>query len=389
MRALLRLLTLAALAVGLALAARYNDGYALLVLPPWRVELSLNLLILLQLAGFALFYLILRTVSHILGLPQAVRNYRARRRQEQAERTVGDAIRFSFEGRYGHALKSAASAHRAGYDPALTALMAARAAHALRDDEREAEWLARAVQHENDTSRNARLMTEATLHLEEFRYAEVISTLDLLAAGGQRHIAALRLALRARRALGDWREVLRLVRQLEKYRALNAEQAGPLRLSAYQEILRSLGLDAGALINYWREIPAAERHMSRLAGEAAGLLIAAGDCQNAQRIVEDALEEAWDSSLLAIYAECRDGDVLGRIAQAEDWLKQHPRDAQLLLMLGRLCRRQQLWGKAESYLEASLSIEPTRAAHIELADLLDGLEHPDQANQHYRAAARH
>ena len=97
------------------------------------------------------------------------------------------------------------------------------------------------------------------------------------------------------------------------------------------------------------------------------LLIAAGDCLNAQHIIEDALDEEWDSSLLAIYAECRGGDVLGRIAQAEDWLKRQPRDAQLLLALGRLCHRQQLWGKAQSYLEASLSLQATRDVHVELA----------------------
>ncbi|MEN9355917.1 MAG: hypothetical protein RL695_88, partial [Pseudomonadota bacterium] len=69
MRTLLWLLTLAALAVGLALAARYNDGYVLLVLTPWRVELSLNLLILLQLIGFAVLYLFIRLVTHTLQLP--------------------------------------------------------------------------------------------------------------------------------------------------------------------------------------------------------------------------------------------------------------------------------------------------------------------------------
>ncbi|MCX7172357.1 MAG: heme biosynthesis protein HemY [Proteobacteria bacterium] len=389
MRALLWLLTLAALAVGLALAARYNDGYVLLVLPPWRVELSLNLLILLQLAGFTLLYLFVRVVSHTLGLPQAVREYRARRRRGQAERALGDAVRFSFEGRYGHALKSAASAHGAGYAPALSALVAARAAHALRDSERESEWLRRAAQYELDdgTTRNARLMTDAELNLDAHRYADALGALDVLAAGGQRHIAALRLALRAQRALGDWREVLRLVRQLEKHRGLSAEQAAPLRMRAYQEILRSLSLDAGAMVAYWGEIPAAERHAPRLVAEAARLLIAAEDCLNAQRIIEDALEEEWDSSLLAVYAECRKGDVLGRIAQAEDWLKQQPRDAQLLLALGRLCRQQQLWGKAQSYLEASLSIEPTRLAHLELGEMFDRLDRVDDANRHYRAAA--
>ena len=390
MRPLLWLLALAALAVGVALAARYNGGYVLLVLPPWRVELSLNLMILLQLAGFLLCYLLLRTVAEALRLPRAVRAYRVGRRREQAERALGDALRFAFEGRYGHALRSAASAHEAGYAPALTALVAARAAHDLRDAAREAEWLQRALQHENDpsASRNARLMTEALLHLEAHRYDDAIGTLKLLAAGGQRHIAALRLALRAHRALGDWREVLRLVRQLEKHRALSTDQAVPLRLRAYQEILHSLSLDAGALVNYWREIPAQERLSPRLAGTAARCLIAAGDCQSAQRVIEEVLEEEWDSALVAVYAECRDGDVLGRIAQAEDWLKQQPRDAQLLLALGRLCRQQQLWGKARSYLEASLSITATRVAHLELAEMLERLERPEEANRHYRLAAK-
>ena len=389
MRALLWLLTLGALAVGLALAARYNDGYVLLVLPPWRVELSLNLMILLQLAGFTVLYMLLRVVSHTLRLPQAVREYRARRRRGQAERALGDAVRFSFEGRYGHSLRSAGEAHAAAYSPALSALVAARAAHALRDPERESEWLRRAAQYELDdgTTRIARLMTDAELNLDAHCYAEALGALNVLAAGGQRHIAALRLALRAQQALGDWREVLRLVRQLEKHRALSAEQAAPLRMRAYQEILRSLSLDATALVNYWRELPAGERHAPRLVAEAARLLIAAEDCQNAQRIIQDALEEEWDSSLLAVYAECRKGDVLGRIAQAEDWLKQQPRDAQLLLALGRLCRQQQLWGKAQSYLEASLSIEPTRLAHLELGELFDRLDRTDDANRHYRAAA--
>mgnify|MGYP006279380725 FL=1 len=52
MRWVFTLLALFALAVGLALALRYNDGYALLVLPPYRVELSLNLLVLILGASF-------------------------------------------------------------------------------------------------------------------------------------------------------------------------------------------------------------------------------------------------------------------------------------------------------------------------------------------------
>ena len=387
MRGLLWLLTLAALAVGLALAARYNNGYALLVLPPWRVDLSLNLLILLEVAGFFLLYLFLRTMANTLRLPQTVREYRARRRREQAERALSDALRFSYEGRYGHALKSAATAYAANHAPGLSALVAARAAHALREAEREAEWLSLAAAHDEEC-RIARLMTEVELHLEARRYTDAQAVLDQLTAGGQRHIAALRFALRTYQALGNWREVLRLTRQLEKHRALTGEQAAPLKLRTHQEILRSLSLDAAALAGYWREVPAPERRSPRLAAVAAGLLAAAGDCGSAQGIIEDALETEWDSPLAAVYAECQGGDVLGRIAQAEVWLKRQPRDAQLLLTLGRLCRQQELWGKAQSYLEASLSVAPTRAAHIEVAQLLDHLGRTAEADHHYRAAAQ-
>ena len=386
MRQLLWLLLLAASAVGLALLARGNDGYALLVLPPWRLELSLNLLILIELALFFLGYLALRLFANTLALPRSVREYRARRAREQAQQALGEAFRYYFEGRYGRALKSAGVAYQAAHAPGLAALMAARCAHALRSPEREEHWLARARHHDGET-RHARLMTEAELYLQSHRYAEAQASLDVLAAGGQRHIAALRLGLRNQRALGDWREMLRLIRLLEKTRALSAEQAAPLKLQAQQELLRAASLDAAALVNCWRAIPAAERRSARLCAEAARLMIGVGECDSAQHLIEEALDHEWDSSLLPLYAQCRGGDVLGRIARAEHWLKEQPRDAQLLLALGRLCRQQQLWGKAQSYLEASLSLAPSREAHVELAQLLEQLERGEQAAGHYKAAA--
>lgn len=386
MRTLLWLLTLAALAVGLALAARYNDGYVLFVLPPWRIELSLNLLILLQLVSFSVLYLLVRLISHTLKLPQRVREYRARRQREKAEQALGDAVRLSFEGRYSHALKSAALAHQFSHAPGTAALLAARAAHAMRDDERQNEWLQRATTHDAE-SREARLMTEAELHLGNHRYADAQGVVDVLESSGQRHIAALRLSLRAHQALGNWRDVVRIVRQLERHRALSTEQATPIRLRAHLEVLRSLALDAGALQMYWRDLATSDRRNVRLAAETARLLIAADDSFNAQRLLEDVLDDDWDSSLATLYGECRGGDVLGRLARCENWLKQHPRDAHLLLVLGRLCQQQQLWGKAQSYFEASLSQQASHTAHVELARLFDQLNRSHDANRHYRAAA--
>jgi HemY protein len=392
MRALFWLLTLAALAVGLALAARYNEGYVLLVLPPWRAEVSLNLFVLAAISGFFLIYLVARIVSHTLALPSAVAEFRRRRQQEKATLALRDAWRLLQEGRYGHAMRSAEKAGTDHPGAGMLALAGWRAAHALRDAERSAEWAARVRAHDNSGLQAARLMTAAEFALEDRRFDDARDALQQFATLEGKHIAAMKLSMRAEQGLGNWREVARLVRQLEKHQALTAEQAAPIRSRALREALHGLRDDPAGLMRYWRELDDADRAEPALALEAARALMAAGDCREAQRVMEDALAEHWDAALVLAYGECGKpgepaGDVLGRIAQAEKWLQRMPRDGALLLTLGRLCRQQQLWGKARSYLEAALATTPSRAAHVELAQLLDQLEESALATRHYRAAA--
>lgn len=388
MRLVFWFLALAALAVGLSLAARYNEGYVLLVMPPWRVELSLNLLLVLLVAAFLVVYLALRAVSTVLRLPGAVRQYRVRRSQEKASHALREAMRLLQEGRYGHALKNAEKAFDVGYAPGLASLLALRAAHATRDPERFELWRQRAREHEGVSGRAARLMTEARLALESRDFETAHELIQQLEAKEGRHIAALRLALGIEQGRGNWHEVLRLARQLEKHKALTPEQAAPIRLRAHRGNLAALREDASQLLVYWnKQVTGADRNDPRLVAEAARALAVAGDCIEAARLVEDCLDEQWDSALAAIYGECEGGDVVARIAHGEKWLAQQPRDAQLLLALGRLCRQKQLWGKAQSYLEASLAIDSSRACHIELARLFDHLERPAEADRHYRKAA--
>lgn len=262
----------------------------------------------------------------------------------------------------------------------------------MRDTVRRDEWAARLRAAGEPKLDAARLMTEAEFALDDRRFEDARIALNQFAAREGRHIAALRLSLRAEQGLGNWREVARLVRQLEKHQALTAEQAAPIRARALREALRGLRDDATGLMRYWRELDEADRAHPALALETARALMLAGDCREAQRVIEDALEENWDASLLLAYGDCGKpgeaaGDVLGRIARAEKWLQRMPRDGELLLTLGRLCRQQQLWGKARSYLEAALAVAPSRAAHVELAQLLEQLEESALAARHYRSAA--
>ncbi|WP_234406304.1 hypothetical protein [Methylobacillus glycogenes] len=53
MRVLIWILLILALAIGVSLIVGSNEGYVLIVRPPYRLELSLNLLLILVILAFA------------------------------------------------------------------------------------------------------------------------------------------------------------------------------------------------------------------------------------------------------------------------------------------------------------------------------------------------
>lgn len=389
MRRLFWLLALFALAVAVALGARFNEGYVLLVFPPWRAEISLNLFIVALFALFVGLYGVLRALSLTFGLPERVRRYRTDRQREQAGLVFQDAVRLLFEGRFGQALKKATEAHAAGTAPGLSALIAARAAQRMREGGKQQGWMTRAKLDDPRTEA-ATLMLEAEMMNEARRFDEALAALDRLQGKQGRHIAALRLELRARQGIGDWDGVLKLTRQLSKRDALPIEVVGEIRAQAHLGNIAKRAADQGKLTAYLRSVPDEERGR-RVVLAGARALFALGAETEAQKLIEAVLDAAdngeWQPELVAIYGRLSGGEQTARIAKCEAWLARHPDDARLLKALGRMCLRQRLWGKAQSYLEASLAVEPTQEAHLELARLCDQLERTEEANKHYRASA--
>lgn len=378
MKALVWIVAIVAVAVGLTLLAHYNAGYVLLALPPYRVEFSLNLLLVLLAAAFVVGYVGVRLVAGTVRLPAQVREYRLARRREKARATLLEALHEYFSGRYARAEKAAAGSLELGEHVGLSAVLAARAAHELRAYERRDQYLARAAAAEDDV---VRVVTEAELLLDERRFQEA---LDLLRRLPRKHTAALRLELKAQQQVRNWEQVLALAGELQKRNVFDATQAAQIRRYALIENLKRKALDSRALEEAWRKVPPQERTDGRVAAAAAQCFIALGGCDPAHRIIEEALKADWDSELVGLYAECEGGDTLKRIERAEAWLGSHPGDSALLLTLGRLCAGQELWGKAQSYLEASIAIEPTYSAHLALAQLREKLGNVDAARRHYR-----
>jgi HemY protein len=393
MRALLWLLLVTSAAVALVLLARVDSGYVLLFYPPWRVEMSMVFFAIAALVSFLLLYLLFRVLGAALALPTTVRVWRTRRRRERAHAALAAALQAFYEGRYARAEKEAGIAFDSGPTPGVAALLAARAAHQMRDFERRDRWLERA-DGSGEALQAARLVSRAELALEDRDFAAARDALRNLHGAGPKHVATTRLLLRAERGAGAWDEVLRLASQLSKRDAISPALAEEYKVQATVELLARSADDAGALERRWRGIAAADRVQPRIAAAGARHAAALGRAALAREIIENALAAEWVPTLVLLYGElpsnpdeARVAEARARIERAERWLLERNRDAHLLATLGRLCAQAELWGKARSFLEASLSFEESRAARIELARLAERLGQADEAQRHFRRAA--
>ncbi len=387
MRALFAFLLLAVLAVLAALLFKHNAGYALFVAPPYRVELSLNALILVWVAAFVVLYLLVRFSVRITRLPREVRDARRRRNVERARAKQDAAVVALLEGRYGKARQFAEEALAIPQSTGLAALVGARAAIDSRDFD-----AAEACLHRADAGVGSlavpRLMLLAETALERGQPGEALAQLADLKREAGLHTAALRLELRALTAAGRHAEIPPLVDQLVKRRVYDAAQGDLVRAGAHAEALAALRHDAAGLRAYWNRLSDADKQNSRVArAGATGFLVLGGDREAAEIIVRS-LERSWDSDLTTLYARCRTPEPTRQLETAEHWLLQHRQDATLLYSLGRLCERESLWGKAETYFEASLALDNHWRAHVALGELNGKLGRDELANSHLATALK-
>lgn len=394
MRFFLWILTLFATAIGLAVLARFNPGNVVFFYPPYRVDVSLNFFIIVTVALFVLLFVIVSTVRTTLAMPRRVEQYRATRQLRESGRALQESLKAYLEGRFGRAEKSAIRASLAPEYAGLAALIGARSAHRLQQNRRRDEWLEAA---KTDSSlRTARLMTTVELLADDTRQIdEALAAISELNSHGIKHAQALRLALRVHQSARNWPEVLRLVRLLDKHDALHPTLSRRLRDMAYEALLPTAAEDPESLRKLWASVASADRLSPGVAAAAADAFMKIGRQQEAADIIEKALAVQWDARLLRAYRQCAapegSATLLAQIEHGEHWARERPNDADLALVLGALCLKQKLWGKAQRYLEQALSDSSDRAiaqeAHLRLAQMHEALNQAEAAATHYRQCA--
>lgn len=424
MRAALWFLALFAIAVAIALFAGNNQGTITVFWPPYRVDLSLNMVVL-GLAGlFFLLHLALIALSALFSLPGQARRWRMQHQERAMHMALLDALSHLMAGRFIRARKAAQLAlarERAmasvgevlpysGRWRAISHVLAAQSAQALQDREaREAEFQAaqQAVSMgDAQETREGLQLRAARWSLEDRDAGAALQWLDELPQGASRRTIALRLRLEAARLAGRTGVALDTARLLAKHRAFSEVAAiGVLRGLALQSIQEAH--DPHQLQAAWDRLDPAERDWPEVAVAAAQrMLELEGDAVLArqwllghwERMTErtSPFVPAQRAALIRVLEQTfaagsgtPDAAWLTRTEQAQ---MANPADAGLQYLAGMICMQLQLWGKAQQLLRLAVARleDPwlARRAWIALAQLAERREDADAALQAWKAAAR-
>ena len=423
MRAALWLLALFAVAAAVALFAGNNQGTITVFWPPWRVDLSLNLVLVILLAAFVLLHLALRGLAALFSLPTQARQWRLQQKERMLHSALLDAMVQLLSGRFSRARKAAqaalvqektlaalgASLPQAQQVRVLSHLLAAESAQALQDRPARDAHLQQALNESVDRNVLASPETREGVQLRAARWAledrdpaGALARLEELPQGVQLRTLALRIRLKAARQDGRTLEALETARLLAKHRAFSDGAAQSIVRGLATELL-SGAHDPAQLLRAWAELDAAEREMPEVAIHAAQRMVALrGDLSLArgwllpawERMVSqprglgDTLRVKMARALEA-GLDSVDADWLARIETAQ---RNNPRDPNLQYLAGMACMKRQLWGKAQQLLmQAGLGLQDTelyRRAWLALAELAETRGDEEQAAAAWKRAAQ-
>ncbi len=416
MRAALWLLVLFAIAVAIALFAGNNQGTVTLFWPPYRIDLSLNLVLLLLVAAFLFLHAALRASSALFDLPRQALRWRTQQKERGMHADLLDALSHLLAGRFVRARRSAESAlareaslREGGAGLAngaqlrtLAHLLVAESAQALQDRAGREEHLRQALEHasvrDGAETREGALLRAARWALDDRDPQAAIGWLQGLPTGVGRRTLALRMKLKAARLARHTAEALETARLLAKHRAFSPAAAESLVRGLAIDLLQGAH-DPAQLQRTWAGLEPAERAMPELAIHAAQrLVLLGGDAALAREWLLPAWErqpQLPDSQKVKLVQALEaglgsvDAPWLARIEAAQ---RANPRDATLQYLAGMACLERQLWGKAQQLLrQAALALQDAtlhRKAQRALAVLAEERGDAEAAAQAWKRAAQ-
>ena len=405
-RAVLWLLALFGVAVGSALFAASNPGTVTLFWPPYRVDLSLNLVLLVLLALFVVVHLALGALETFAGIPGQARRWRLQQKERWVQSSLVDALAHLVAGRFVRARKAAEyalamhtredakdeSQGRSLRIQAILHLVAAESAHAVQDHSQRDKHFQQATDLLNipevSATQEGFYMRAARWALDDHDAPAAAQWLERLPQGAARRTLALRLRFRVARMQGENAVALETLRLLVKHRAISSGNGASISQALALELLHA-GQDTGQILTAWDFLDDEERTLTDVAlGMAKHWLAKGGDAAQSRQW----LLPVWERMVLDPKAlsplqrmrliRCLEAGLLSQheapdvkwVSRIESAQQSQARDPLLQYLGAVMCVRLSLWGKAQHLLRQCIATSPDPEIKNDAQRILASLE---------------
>ena len=355
-----------------------DPGYVVINFRGYTVEMSVPVLLGMAVLLVFTIWLVRKIVLAPRKLGEAAGRYRAARSGQKLTRGMIAVA----EGNLARGEKMLARAASTSDSPLFNYLQAARAAHLQGHDDRRDEWLRLAFK-ETPEAANAVLLTQAEFQIDRGQNEQALATLRRVDENSRDHAHALSLLGRLYYELRDWTALADLLPRLKKNTQVGQERLDKWAIRIHREALNDAA-DSADIAKVWQSVTRARKNDIALLEAYYSALMRVGENDRAEKELATAIKSNWRGPLVRLFGLVESSDTTKQLKRAEGWLKNHEDDPDLLLAAARLCLRNELWGKARSYLETVISLRPTPEAYQEYGSLLNQVGEADAAADAYR-----
>lgn len=370
--------------VGLVALIETDPGYILISYGLTTIESSLWVGLLLLLVFNVLVYYLLRFMRGVMASGGSLTRWLEGRRLERGRRLTAQGSLHYFRGEWSKARRTLLQSVDKSPQPALNYLLAAQSSMALGETDKAEEYYLELETGEHADTLAAAL-SRATEAIQDGRHEEALHCLEGVRQQAPTSPLLLRLLKEAHQGAQNWTALAELLPQLNKANLLDAELAGQLAVTCYCGMFRQAGPEGmPALEKAWAACPDEQRKKPEVLQCYVDQLLALNADAAAEKLLQKALKKQWHVDLVRLFGLTAGQNAHRQLQLAESWLSAHSDDAALLLCLGRLSLRDQIWGKARDYFESSQKLQPSPETCAELARLLFRLGEREKSAQFYR-----
>jgi len=366
------------IALVLSFAVQQDPGYVRISIGNWLIESNLWVMLVANLLLIAALIALLNLKRRLSSSRKVLSAWLGKSGNNRANQNTENGLMALLEGNWGNANKLLSRSANKSKKPIINYLAAAHAANEL-GQIKDAELLLKKAYDSTPDSEFAVGIAQAQIQFQQAQFEPCLATLLRLKKQQANHPFVIKLLKSVYLKLEDWQQVIELIPALKKETKIDTKALSELESLAWNKLFvqKADELDHRSqqdsateiLASLWRTVPDHLRFETSLVETYAHQLIRLKQSPTCETLLRKVLKKDWDDRLVSIYGTVEGSKVSEQLIHAENWLKERPNNAILLLALGRLSLRNELWGKALEYFEASKRLHESRENLAELCRL--------------------